>query len=261
MASYWEERAAKTQAALTKKSAEEIAEQTKKYYRKTMQTVCGDFEATYLKVYERMRTGQEVTPADLYKLDTYWQMQNQLKTELEKLGDKQAVLFTEHFQKHYQSVYDTLAAKDGLYFNTIDTRGVEAAINEIWCADGKSWSSRIWENTAHLQQTLNQHLIDCVVVGRNPSELKKQLMDDFGASFSRADALVRTELAHIQTKAAQQRYIDAGLEEVEVWADYDERRCDVCGELHKKRFPIHGKMPLPAHPRCRCCIIPVVEVE
>jgi SPP1 gp7 family putative phage head morphogenesis protein len=66
-------------------------------------------------------------------------------------------------------------------------------------------------------------------------------------------------MAHIQTQAAKQRYADAGLEEVEVWADKDERQCDVCGKLHQKRFPIGGNMPIPAHPRCRCCIIPVVE--
>mgnify|MGYP003295850755 CR=1 FL=1 len=43
--------------------------------------------------------------------------------------------------------------------------------------------------------------------------------------------------------------------------DADERTCDVCGKLEGKRFPINGKMPVPAHPRCRCCIIPVVDEE
>lgn len=68
-------------------------------------------------------------------------------------------------------------------------------------------------------------------------------------------------MAHIQTQAARKRYKDAGITEVEVWADKDERQCDVCGKLHQKRFPIHGAMPIPAHPRCRCTIIPVVETE
>jgi hypothetical protein len=66
-------------------------------------------------------------------------------------------------------------------------------------------------------------------------------------------------MAHIQTQAAKQRYSDAGVLEVEVWADYDERRCDVCGKLHKTKHPINGTMPIPAHPRCRCCILPVVD--
>lgn len=68
-------------------------------------------------------------------------------------------------------------------------------------------------------------------------------------------------MANIQTQAARERYRNAGVAEVEVWADYDERRCDVCGELHKKRFPVNATMPVPAHPRCRCCILPVVETK
>jgi SPP1 gp7 family putative phage head morphogenesis protein len=85
-------------------------------------------------------------------------------------------------------------------------------------------------------------------------------MERFNVSFSRADALARTELAHIQTQAARQRYEDTGIEYVEIWADKDERRCEVCGKLHKKRYPVGATMPIPAHPRCRCCIVPVVEI-
>ena len=84
-------------------------------------------------------------------------------------------------------------------------------------------------------------------------------MEQFDVSYRSADSVVRTEMAHIQTQAAKQRYLDAGITEVEVWAEKDERQCEICGKLHQKRFPIDGAMPVPAHPRCRCCIIPVVE--
>lgn len=86
-------------------------------------------------------------------------------------------------------------------------------------------------------------------------------MNDFDVSYRRADTVVKTEMAHIQTQAAQQRYKDYGITEVEVLVDADERTCDVCGKLEGERYPINGKMPVPAHPRCRCCIIPVVDTE
>lgn len=131
-------------------------------------------------------------------------------------------------------------------------------INQIWCADGKSWSSRIWTNTDKLQQALNDNLIECVVGGKKTTQLKEMLQKDFNVSYNRADSIVRTEMAHIQTQAAQQRYKDSGIQQVEIWADKDERRCDVCGKLHKTKYPVNGAIPLPAHPRCRCCIIPVI---
>lgn len=256
---YWGDRAADAQARLTEKNRKQIEAQLRKYYAETSKNIIGQFEETYYKIFLRIDEGKEPTPADLYKLDTYWKMQAQLREELQKLGDKQAELFSKNFEKQWLDIYEELAVKDDLFFGEADLTTANTMINEIWCADGKAWSERVWDNINTLQQTLNDNLIDCVVAGRNPSFLKKILMQDFGASYESADMLVRTELAHIQTQAAKQRYIDAGITEVEIIADKDERQCKVCGKLHKQRFPIHGPVPIPAHPRCRCCIKPVID--
>lgn len=259
--SYWAERQGKAQEKLTSKSIKETEEQLTKYYLRSMKKIVGQFEQTYNKLLLSIAEGRDPTPADLYKLDKYWEMQGMLKAELQKLGDKQHELLSKQFVKQYQSVYETLAINDGLFFREIDRAAAQQMINQIWCADGKSWSSRIWKNTDKLQQALNDELITCVLTGKKPSELKQLLQNQFNVSFNRADSIVRTEMAHIQTQAARQRYLDMGVSEVEVWADEDERRCDVCGDLHQKRFGIYEPMPIPAHPRCRCCIIPVVEIE
>lgn len=255
---YWEERQAETQAKLTSKSIAQTEKQLIKYYSQAQEKIIGQFEQTYNKLLLSIENGKQPTPADLYKLSTYWEMQGQLKNELQALGYKQAEILNKNFIAQYQQIYESMAIKDDLHFSTIDTETAQQMINHIWCADGKSWSERIWTNTDLLQEQLNQNLIDCLVSGKKSTDLKHLLMESFGVSYNRADSLVRTEMAHIQTQAARQRYTDAGVQEVEVWADADERRCDVCGELHKKRFPIGGKMPIPAHPRCRCCILPVI---
>lgn len=256
---YWEDRLAKSQNKRTEKSIKETEEQLRKYYSSSMKKIIGQFEETYNKLLLSIEEGKEPTPADLYKLDKYWQMQGQLRQELEKLGDKQVGALSDSFMRHYQGVYESLSLPSGKDYGTIDKKGAYQMINQIWCTDGKSWSDRVWTNTDRLQETLNQHLIDCVVTGKKPTELKKILQEDFQVSYSRADSVVRTEMAHIQTQAAQQRYIDYGIAEVEVLADEDERRCEVCGKLHGKKFKITEKMPVPAHPRCRCCVIPVVD--
>lgn len=256
---YWQDRAIKSQDNITKRSTKEIEAQLTKYYQKTMETVISDFENTYNKILLAVEDGREPTPADLYKLDTYWQMQGQIKKELEKLGDNTLNVLSKNFIKQYQNIYLATAATDDLFFNMIDRKTAEQMINLIWCADGKSWSQRVWDNTAKLQQALNDHLVDSVITGKKTSQLKRILQDDFNVSFSRADAVVRTELAHIQTEAAKKRYEDSGVKKVQIWADKDERQCDVCGELHEKIFLVGEQVPVPAHPRCRCCIIPVIE--
>ena len=250
---------AESQTKLTKKSIKQIERQLKKYYGAAMQQTIADFQTTYEKLLATIADGREATPADLYKLDTYWKMQGQLKRELLKLGEKQIAALSKVFEINFFDVYYSIAVEGLEAFNTIDTAGAIQLINSIWVADGKSWSARIWDNTNKLAETLNEELLNCVITGKKTSDLKRVLQERFNVSYSAADSLARTELAHVQTEAAKKRYEDYGIEKVQIWADADERRCEVCGKLHKKIYPVGAAIPIPAHPRCRCCIIPVVE--
>lgn len=256
---YWQKRNLEMQAALSNKSLKQTQRQLSRYYQRAAENVIKDFEATYKKLLKTIEDGREPTPADLYKLDKYWKMQGRLRHELEMLGNRQINMLSNNFTTLYLQVYEGLQIEGSSIFTEIDRKAAEQLINQIWCADGKNWSSRIWTNTDKLQQTLNDQLLDCVITGKKTTDLKNLLQERFDVGYSAADSLVRTEIAHIQTQAAQQRYVDAGIKEVEVWADKDERRCEVCGKLHQKRYPIGGVMPVPAHPRCRCTIIPVVD--
>ncbi len=220
-----------------------------------------DFEDVYNKLLATTAAGQQPTPADLYKLDKYWTAQAQLRDELLRLGDKEIKLLSQAFESNWFDTYYSIVipnVKDS-EFHTVDKSLVQEMINRIWCADGKSWSERIWANTEQLAEMLNEQLIHCVATGKKTTDLKNLLQERFGVSYTRADSLVRTEIAHIQTEAAKKRYEDYGIQEVEIWADEDERRCEYCGTLHRKRYPTGAAVPVPAHPRCRCCVVPVVD--
>lgn len=256
---YWQDRAADAQTKLTEKTQKEIEKQLRKYYGNAAKQVVADFEATYNKILLQQAAEQEITPALLYRLDSYWQLQSQLREQLNLLGEKQIALFTKQFEINFFDIYYSIAIPGERAFSTIDTIGARQLINAIWCADGKTFSQRIWGNTERLLETLNEELIHCVATGKPTSQLKKVLMERFNVSYNSADTIARTELAHIQTEAAKRRYEDYGIQEVEIWADKDERRCEVCGKLHQKRYPMGAALPIPAHPRCRCCILPVIK--
>ena len=256
---YWKDRQAKAQVELAERGIKQTEAQLKRYYQRTMVNVIDSFEKVYNKLLINMADGVTPTPADLYKLDTYWTMQAQLREELTRLGDRQAETLSRQFIKQYRQAYQSIGLHDGNAFNQISRETAQQMINQIWCADGQSWSNRVWKNVNKLQEELNDRLIDCVLTGKSTETLKKHLMERFEVSYTRADSIVRTEYAHIQTQAAQHRYKDMGVEYIQVWADWDERRCKECGKLHRKKFNVYDTMPIPAHPRCRCTIIPVVE--
>lgn len=256
---YWQERTLKAQQELSNRNTKQIEKQMRQYYASTMKKILDRFEKVYNKVLLNTEEGKEPSVADLYKLDTYWQFQAQLRDELRQLGERQATMLSKQFELHFFDIYFSIAIQGEETFSTIDTAIVQQMINQIWVADGKSWSQRIWDNTDLLQDALNTHLIECLVAGTKTTELINLLSNDFNVSYNRASSLVRTEVSHIQNQAAQKRYEDYGIQEFEVWADEDERRCDVCGNLHEKRYPMGAVVPIPAHPNCRCSIIPVVD--
>lgn len=256
---YWQKRILEAQNALTNKSIKETQKQITRYYRQAARRVMADFEATYNKLLATELDGREPTPADLYKLDKYWQMQNQMRAELRKLGEREVVALTKQFELQFFEIYYSIALEGTKEYTTIDTAAVRQMINSIWVADGKSWSERIWHNTELLAETLNEELINCVATGKKTTDLKNRLQYQFGVSYNNADMLVRTEMAHIQTQAAQQRYKDYGIQEVEVFVDEDERTCPICAQHEGERHPINAQMPVPFHPRCRCCMLPVIN--
>lgn len=259
MSNYWTNRLAKAQTAITEKNLKQIEKRMAKYYATTSKRVIQDFENTYNKILAQQADGKEITPADLYKLDRYWSMQGQLRQEMQKLGEKQVSLLTKIFETNFFEVYYSLNIEGLEAFTTIDKAAVLQMINSIWVADGKTFSQRVWDNTSRLLETLNEELINCVVAGKKTTQLKNALQERFGVSYRRADTLARTELCHIQTQAAKQRYQDYGIKEVEVLVDPDERTCEQCKALQGKRFPTNGTPPLPVHPNERCSLVPVLD--
>lgn len=263
---YWAKRQAQIQDKLANLSRKKIEKQMIKYYGDTAKRVIAEFENTYNKILVQQAEGKEVTPALLYQLDSYWMMQGQLREELRKLGEKQVSLLTKEFELAFFDVYYSIAPEGMTAFNTIDAAGARQLINAVWLADGKSFSQRIWGNTERLLETLNEGLIHTVATGAPTTKLKHVLQERFGVSYSRANMLVRTELAHVQTVAAKQRYEDYGLKEYEILGNDDDscgNHSVDCHQMDGKKFlyseMVVGKNAPPFHPNCRCAIVPVID--
>lgn len=263
---YWAKRQAKIQEELANKSEKKINQQLARYYGASAKRVIDNFERVYNRLLAQQADDKEITPADLYKLDSYWAMQAQLRNELQKLGEKQISLLTKEFEIMFFDVYYSIAPEGLQAFNTIDAAAARQLINTIWCVDGKSFSQRIWGNTERLIESLNEQLILTVATGKKTTNLKQMLQQRFGVSYSRANTLVRTELAHVQTVAAKQRYEDYGLRYYEILGNDDDscgNHSVDCHEMDGKKF-LYSEMNIgvnapPFHPNCKCAIIPVVE--
>lgn len=266
MNTYWAKRQAKIQEELATKSQRKIEKQLQRYYGTAARRAVENFERVYNRLLAQQAEGKELTPALLYQLDSYWSAQAQLRQELQRLGEKQISLLTKEFEVMFFEVYYSIAPEGMTAFNTIDAAAARQLINTIWCADGKDFSQRVWGNTEKLIEELNEQLILTVATGKKTTDLKHRLEQRFGVSYSRANTLVRTELAHVQTVAAKQRYEDYGLQYYEILGNDDDscgNHSVDCHEMDGKRF-LYSEMNIgvnapPFHPNCKCAIIPVVD--
>ena len=118
MSNYWADRMANSLNRLSNKNIKAIEKQLRKYYATAMNSVIEGFESTYNKL---LASGDNVTPADLYKLDKYWQMQGQVRHTLQKLGEKKISLLGKIFETNYFDVYYGINIQGASAFTTIDT--------------------------------------------------------------------------------------------------------------------------------------------
>lgn len=259
MSNYWEQRFITAQQKIADKSIEEIQKQITKYYRQAAKKTINDFIDTYKHIQSMASEDKAPTPADLYNLDRYWQMQKQLRDEMKKLNDDTIATLGSKFEETFKEVYDSLSIPSSKVFITVDTNTTKHILDYFWTEDGRSFSDRVWENTKLLSQQLNNQLVDSIITGRSSRELKRDLIERFNVSYARADTLIRTETANIQTQAAMARYRDSGVKNVHVIIE--DGACEECQELADKVYTLDMAPRIPVHPNCRCCISPVIEVD
>lgn len=262
---YWKDRIVTAQDNLFDKTQAEISARVGEHYQKALATIRADMTDILMKV-----ASGDYNMNELYKFDRYAKLQAKMNEALKSLGQSEIEIMDKLFKDFYKNAdsltCEALKGDDGVgaSFSVMNSKAVENAVGQIWCADGQKWSSRIWKNKALLQSKLERGLVDCIARGGKADDLKRNLMDTFNSSFSEADRIVRTELAQLQNSAAVERYKEAGVKEVKTIACKDSRTCKICQKKDGKKHPIDKALPGIAylfHPNCRCQVVPAMDIS
>jgi len=111
---------------------------------------------------------------------------------------------------------------------------------------------------------------DIILLGQKEgwtvAEMRKALTSQFEDKFDkvRAEMIARTETIRSSNAGAMEAYRQANLQRVEWYATLDGRQCPECEVLHAMEpISIGGRWDgydyPPAHPNCRCTVLPVIE--
>lgn len=196
--------------------------------------------------------------SDMHKQNRLTDLNRKFQDIIEDLGHETEKTVRKNMQDGFKDVYKNTAASMGdTSFSMPNKKLMEKLLNEPWRGD--SFSGRLWKNQKRLATGLNDLLLTGLQQGKTVTEIAVSLHNFMGQGFNECHRLVRTETMHYLNDATMQRYKDAGVEYVQVWAAEDERTCDECGKEHEKIYPVDRCPHVPFHPNCRCTIIPCFD--
>lgn len=254
---YWNNRMAMARDELLVLGTKEVDKKLIKEYKRAWDNI----ELKITRLYDKIMVDGKPSMAELYRFNRYYELMAQINSVLTKLGKKEEMVIGTKLTELYLTTGKQTASQIGISFSLINKEAVKNIINEVWCADGKSWSDRIWADKGKLQDELMSALMDCIIQGKSRDKVVAELAQRMGVSKSNANRLVRTELNHIQTRSAIDRYKEAGFEEYEILATLDKRTSEICRNQDGKKYKIlqynPGVTAPPFHPNCRTTIIPV----
>lgn len=167
--------------------------------------------------------------------------------------------------KSYQSAQKMVQDMTGglVSHTTPDLRGMLQTMDTVWA--GGNYSARIWRNTDHLAQMLEDEIEAAFLSGKSVRRMANVIMDRFGVGYRAAECLMRTETSYVQNQTAAKSYEDAGCTEYEILTASDRRTCRRCAAQNGRRYLFTemqaGENAPPFHPNCRCTILPVVGEE
>ncbi|WJY27465.1 minor capsid protein [Sporosarcina trichiuri] len=162
----------------------------------------------------------------------------------------------------YKTLYDfsqagaTLGAVTALTNET-----VKEALAYNW--SGKEFSKRVWGHQKQTQQAIRKELERTFASGRSLDKTARAIMKVTDSSYSRAEALVRTEANFFHNSAAHAAYGEAGIDRYEILATLDHRTSSICrkqdGKIYAEKDYKAGETAPPFHVRCRSTTIPYFD--
>ena len=252
--SYWEERARKNEDKALKEAATQSARQKALYARarKEIENELNDLLIDIL-------TGKTPTRSQLWRAGKYLKLRATIERMANEIADGQLDLMDVLLPEIYDKTLKTNLEAMGMDYVLPSGAQVGRTLDTAWA--GADYSSRIWANRDALAARLEKDISDLIVLGKNPTQIKKKLKEDMDVSYRAADRLIRTESAHIYTQASIDSYKKAGVKQVKIIHGKNHCDCDICNRLDGQMFNIDTAPLPPFHCNCICCIAPVVNLN
>lgn len=247
---YWLNRAIEKDKYL-EKNLKKIEKELKKNYQEAIKEIKKEIAFLYAE--------NELTEWQKYHSE---ETIKSLESILDEMYKREEKILTNHLKDTYKKTYKQELVELNISFNIVNDNLIREVIKTNW--SGLTFSERIWNNgrdklAVKLKETLNKGLIR----GDSLQDMARHLSKEMDKDYNRALNLVHTETCWVQNQATLDSYKEADLNAYEFCAFIDHRTSEVCksldGTIIKIKDGVVGVNLPPLHPRCRSCIIPVID--
>ena len=247
---YWIKRAELKLQKLDKEQ-EKIEKKLKKSYKDAIKEIKKEVAALYAE-------GGELTDFQQYRAEGTIRS---LESLLDKMATNEEQMLKEGLTELYEETQKLEATALEVSFQTVNDNLIREVLQTNW--SGLTFSERIWDNRKKLASKVKETLNKGLIRGDSLQTMASSLADVMNKDFNRAMVLVHTETCWVQSEASKRQYEDVGVEEYEFAAFLDNRTTEECksldGKIFKTKEGVPGVNMPPIHPRCRSCIMPVVD--
>ena len=201
------------------------------------------------------------------RLERLRQLQNNLNLVMRQVYQQELKAQTRFYtdlanEAYYRSMFRMQQQANAAFtFNLIDENAIDRVLNTNW--SGKHYSTRIWNNTQGLAQTLKRELLTSLVTGRPQRDTAQIIANKFAVGANAARRLVRTETNYVSGEINALAYKDAGVEEYQFLATLDLKTSQICrehdGRIYKLKDRVVGENFPPLHPWCRSTTVSVID--
>lgn len=217
----------------------------------------------WMKELENASARYHISRLEALKVQTQQSLEVLYGNQLDELDAHMKHAYSEGY---YHTLYELQKGFNiGWDIASIDQRKLKNIISKPWVADGRNFSSRVWDNKNKLVNELHNELTQMTILGRSPDEAIRNISKKMNTSKTNAGRLVMTESAYFSSQSQKDAFNDLDVEQYEILATLDSRTSAICQELDGKVFDMKdheaGVTAPPFHVLCRTTTVPFFDDE
>lgn len=230
-------------------------EQATRQWLSVYQQASKDIKAEIFDTYQKLNIEKPLI-SDFYRYNNLQKIEKQINDSILQLGTKE-VDYTKQSLQH-ATLIGSQAAADVLNTNVLNKSAIDELIKRPW--HDANFSDRIWKNKAQLINSLKSELTNGIIQGKSIYEVANTIDGRLDVGRSQTQRLVRTEYMHALNQGQIESYRAKGYTKLKWVATMDDKTSEICRKRNGKEYDIDRLPDIPAHPNCRCTMVPVIDM-